>query len=152
VRDELEQAPVGIPEIDARPAIARAEARDRPELDVHAPLAQMRYGVLDPPRPYEAQVAVPGSHRDAGHVVAGVHARPVDVELGPGAAVDPPPRPALDDFRAQHLAVEGVRPLPIRDGDDAVIERDAGHRAPVYERLGPGAVAACQSAGRHSRN
>ena len=37
---------------------------------------------------------------------------------------------ALDDLRAEHLAVERIRPLPVGHGDDDVIDPEF-HRASV---------------------
>ena len=86
------------------------------------PSGSRKYRLLDRAVPDEAQVAVPGPDAIARHGL-GVHARPVHVELL-GAEAIRPARPALDQLGADHIAVERVRALQVRDRDDAVVERD----------------------------
>ena len=77
---------------------------------------------LDRAFPHEAEVAVPRAHGLTGYEVADVRSRPVDIQAlladRVGEAV-----PELDYLGAQDVPVEGVRPLPVGDGDDDVVER-----------------------------
>jgi hypothetical protein len=78
---------------------------------------------LDRAFPHEAEVAVPRAHGVTGYEVADVRSRPVDIQAlladRVGEAV-----PELDYLGAQHVPVEGVRPFPVGDGDDDVVERE----------------------------
>src|SRR3954453_4270767 len=58
VRDQLEQGPVGIPEVDAGTVALCAAARDRPLLDLDAGAAQVLDGAADRAAPDEAEVGV----------------------------------------------------------------------------------------------
>ena len=62
VRDELEQAAVRIPEVDALTASTCAQALDRAFLDVNAMLLEVPRRVVDRTRPDEADVGVAGPH------------------------------------------------------------------------------------------
>jgi hypothetical protein len=48
----------------------------------------------------------------------------VDVQPLPADRVREAARPDLDDLGPEHVAVEGVRALPVGDGDDDVVEAD----------------------------
>ena len=100
-------------------------ALDRPPLDLDAVLGEVLDRALDRPIPDEAQVGGAGWGLGGGH---GLRRRggTVHVELGVRKPVGPAAPGQLDDLRAQHLAVERVRALPVGDGDDDVIEGGAG--------------------------
>src|SRR3954467_5055324 len=67
VGDELEQAPVGVAEVDATTRPARAGTFDWAEFDNHPASIEMRDGVLDRAVPREAQVAVAGLNGQPRH-------------------------------------------------------------------------------------
>jgi hypothetical protein len=121
VRDELEQRPVRVAEVDAHARAAGAGALDRAGLDRDASGAKVLDRRLDRAVPHEAEVAVSRAHGLPGYEVADVRSRPVDVQAlladCVGEAV-----PELDYLRAQDVTVEGVRPLPVGDRDDDVVE------------------------------
>lgn len=77
--------------------------------------------VVDRPVPDEAEIAVARPHRNSRHR-EGTAPGAVNVQLlltetvGETAAV-------LDELRTHGVAEEGVRALPVGDGDDAVVER-----------------------------
>jgi hypothetical protein len=79
--------------------------------------------LLDRPRPNKAQIAVAGCdrHRRTEAVEAGT----VHVQLPVAEPVAAGPLVALLDLGAEDVAVEGVRPLPVRHGDDAVVDPQA---------------------------
>ena len=54
VRDELEQRPVGVAEVDALAGALSAEARHRSEFDLDAEALEVRHRVFDRRRPDEA--------------------------------------------------------------------------------------------------
>ena len=56
IRDEFQQRPVRIAEIDAPPLAARPEPLDRPQLHRHPAALEMRSGFRHRPRPREAQI------------------------------------------------------------------------------------------------
>src|SRR5262245_49221133 len=80
VRDELEQRPVGVAEVDALALAVGAAARDRADLDLDASGRQVLDRAGDRAVPHEAQIAVPRADAVA-RDRRGVHARPVDVQL-----------------------------------------------------------------------
>jgi hypothetical protein len=82
----------------------------------------MRDRVLDRPRPFEAEVAVPRPDGVVRDEVADVGARAVDVEPLVPEGVREPTGAKRDDFRAEDVPVERVRALPVRDRDDDVVE------------------------------
>src|SRR5258708_6588552 len=120
VRDELQQAAVGVAEIDARAAAAGTIPLHRAELHADAVALEMRDRFGDRSRPLEAEVAVPGRdgdprdgrRRDAGRV----RVQLLLADAVEGAAV---PR---DDLGSDDVAGERVRPAPVADRDDHVIE------------------------------
>src|SRR5215210_308455 len=89
VRDELEQGPVRVPEVDARAGAPGAETLDGALLDLDAVLLQVSQSVLDRARPLEAEVAVARLHGEL-RARRGVHARAVQVELLISEPVGPP--------------------------------------------------------------
>src|SRR5690242_21893290 len=82
-------------------------------------------GALDRPVPHEAQVAVARLHGMVG--VEPVEPGPVHVQLPAVEAVVTERGIALVDLGPEHVAVEGVRALPVRDGDHAVVDRQSRH-------------------------
>lgn len=88
-------------------------------------VAKMLRGLLDRPGPLEAEVAVPGLDGLIGDEVADVGPRPVHVQPLVADHVRSPVPAERHDLRAENVAVEGVRPLPVGDGDDDVVEPEA---------------------------
>src|ERR671937_2179606 len=131
VRDELEQAPVRVPEIEARSVPAPAAAAHGPPLDRHAASGQVLHRLLDRALPDEADVAVPRLHRLSRDEAAHVHAGAVHVHLLVAEAVGKPPVAVLHELRADDIAIERVRALPLGDGDDDVVEPDGSHAMPA---------------------
>jgi hypothetical protein len=74
--------------------------------------------------PDEAEVAVPGAD---GVTRARVRRRAgtVNVELPVAEAIRPAALVELDELGAENARVEAVRALPVRDGDDDVVEVEA---------------------------
>lgn len=100
-----------------------AAPRHRALLDLHAVRAEVLDRVLDRARPDKADVAVSRPHalaRDGIWLGAGT----VDVQLLRAEAVREAALVELDELGAEDVAVEGVRALPVGDGDDDVVERD----------------------------
>ena len=85
----------------------------------------MQGDVLDPAGPDEAEIAVPRPHAPARNRVR-LRARPVDVQLLHAEPVRVAALVELDELGAQNVAVEGVRALPVGDGDDDVVEANCG--------------------------
>jgi hypothetical protein len=81
----------------------------------------VRDRTVDRTVPDEAEVCAARSDRRVGVRLA-VDAGPVDVQLVRAEAVHVA-LAARDQLGAEHVGVEGVRPVPVGDGDDAVIER-----------------------------
>src|SRR5215217_2160669 len=79
VRDEFQEAAVGIPEVDADPLTLGAKPRNRAGLNLDAMLRQVSNRVLDRSRPPEAQVAVARLHREPSDVCRQVKARPMHI-------------------------------------------------------------------------
>ena len=83
-----------------------------------------RQGV--PFAPQAVAVTSAGSRLDrlASDVVAGVDTRTVKVELPIADAVDETTA-EVDDLGPEHVAIERVGAVPVRDGDDDVVELEA---------------------------
>ena len=79
---------------------------------------------LDRPGPLEAEIAVPGAHGLPRNEVADLGAGPMDVQALVAEDVCEPVFAERDDLGPENIRVEGVRPLPVGDGDDDVIERE----------------------------
>jgi hypothetical protein len=79
---------------------------------------------LDRPGPLETKITVPGSHALARNEVAGIGSGPVDVQPLAAKDVRESVGAERDDLGPENIRVEGVRPLPVGDGDDNVIERE----------------------------
>jgi hypothetical protein len=126
VRNELEQRSVRVAEVDALPAAPRSGPLDGARLDGDAAGEEVLDGSLDRALPHEAEVAVPGAHGLARDEVADVGRRAVDVQALVAERVGDAVLPKRNDLRAEDVAVEGVRPLPVRDRDDDVVEPQAG--------------------------
>src|SRR5260221_3134597 len=131
VRNQLEQAPVRVAEVDARAGATRPQALDRAELDFDSLAPEMLDGALDRSVPDEAEVAVPRPDR-VGRARKGLAARPVHVQLLAGEPVGPTALVELDELGAEDISVEAVRPLPVRDRNDDVVEAQRGdQRKPI---------------------
>jgi hypothetical protein len=79
---------------------------------------------LDRPGPLEAEVTVPGAHGLARNEVPDVGSGPVDVQALAAEDVRESVFAERDDLGPENIRVEGVRTLPVGDGDDNVIERE----------------------------
>src|SRR5205085_10433806 len=117
--DELEQAPVRVAEVHmaARPARSRITLERPDRLDTVR--CQMLDGLLDRPRPDEAEVAV--ARLDRALCVQSLEARPVHVQLPRAESVVAEVRVLLVDASSQDVAVEPVRSLPVRHRDHAMV-------------------------------
>src|SRR5581483_9540054 len=125
VRDELQQRPVRVAEVEARALPSGRAALHGSELDGDAVRGEMRGGGLDMSWPFEARVAVAGRHRQPRHRV-GMDSGPVAIELRVAEAIGP--AVALpDQLGAQHVAIEGIGAHPVGDVDDAVVQFELGH-------------------------
>src|ERR1700730_18420439 len=111
IRHEFQERAVGIAEIHAGTLPLRAVAYDRPEFDRDLMALEMIDRVGDRPLPLEADVAVPGLHRQARHDHA-AHAGPMEIELGIAEPIGIEGT-AWHHFGADHIAVERVGALPI---------------------------------------
>src|SRR6266550_4428064 len=80
VGDELDQSAVGVAEVDAQALALRAGAPYGSLLDCHLPPLEVLHGLLDRARPFEAEVAVAGLHRQLCER-AGLDAGTVHVQL-----------------------------------------------------------------------
>src|SRR4051794_31591933 len=80
VGDELEQSAIGIAEVDAQALALRAGAAHGSLLDRHLPPLEVLHGLLDRARPFKAEVAVAGLHRQLCER-AGLDAGTVHVQL-----------------------------------------------------------------------
>src|SRR5215831_14261865 len=125
VGDELEQRAIGIAEVDAHPIAARTCALDRSELGGYAMCVQMCLSLRDRSGPLETQIAVSRRNGAPRHR-RGIESGPVTVELQVAKSIDPTIAPRYD-LGAHHIPIERVRPRPVRDMDDAVIELERGH-------------------------
>src|SRR5215471_4750541 len=122
IGNEFQQRAVGVAEIDAGAGALRAEALDRPGVDWHAAALKVDDGVGNRPIPLEAEVAVARLDRKARHL-GRMKARSMQIELGGAEPIGPALR-APNKLGAEHIAVERVRALPVRDMDHAVVECD----------------------------
>src|SRR6185437_901274 len=102
-----------------------AEALQGPALDRDIVGLQMRDRISDWSLPFEAEIAVAGLHRQPRHFRR-LDAGTVHVELLVAETIGPAGWP-LHQFRAHHLGIKPVRPLPLRDVNDAMIEFDGRH-------------------------
>src|SRR5919197_171294 len=127
VRDQLEQRPVRVAEVDARAGAAGAGPLTWPELGLDAARAEVRDRLVRRPGEVKAEVAVARPH-GIGGARLGRRPRPVHVQLSPvGEPVRVAAAVELDDLGAEHVAVEGVRSFPVGDGDHDVIEAGYSH-------------------------
>src|SRR5262249_10414830 len=122
IGNEFQQRAVGVAEIDAGAGALGAEALDRPGVDRDTAALKVDDGVGNRPVPLEAEVAVAWLHWKPRHL-GGMKARSMQIELRTAEPVGPPLR-APNELGAEHIAVERVRALPVRDMDHAVVERD----------------------------
>ena len=140
VRDQLEQAAVRVTEVDALPATESALPLDRAFLDNDAVRREMLNRPCDRAGPAEAEIRVPRPHR-VGRARVRCRARPVDVELLVAEPVRIATLLQLEHLGTEHVAVEAVRPLPVGDGDHAVVEdnriRHRGLRRPLSSTPDP---------------
>jgi hypothetical protein len=85
-----------------------------------------RFPVVAPDRarPHEAEIAVPRAHGLEGDEVADIGSRPVDVQAVVSERVGEALSAEGHDLRPEHVSVEPVRPVPVGDGDDDVVERE----------------------------
>src|SRR5215471_3134814 len=125
VGDELEQRAIGIAEVDAHPIAARTCALDRSELGGYAMCVQMCLSLRDRSGPLETQIAVSRRNGAPRHR-RGIESGPVTVELQVAKSIGPTIAPRYS-LCAHHIPIERVRPRPVRDMDDAVIELELGH-------------------------
>ena len=79
---------------------------------------------LDRPGPLEAEITVPGAYGLAGDEVADVGSGPVGVQPLVAERVGKSALAECDDVGPEDIRVEGVRPLPVGNGNDNVIERE----------------------------
>src|SRR5690348_11390257 len=86
----------------------------------------MRNRLGDRPVPFEAEIAVAGLDGQPRHLRR-LHAGPMHVELAVAEAVGEADGPR-DELGAHYFDVKFVRPRPLRDVDDAVIEAGLRHR------------------------
>ena len=87
--------------------------------------------------PDEAQVAVARPHR-VGRPWVRLAPRTVNVQLLFAEPVGEAPLVELDQLGTEDVAIETVRPLPVADGDDAVVEPDRDHYADATDHCGRG--------------
>ena len=139
VRDQLEQGPIGVAEVDARAGALGAGARDRPEFDLDAHAFEVRHRVFDRRRPDEAQICTARCDRRP-RVRFAVDTRTVDVQLVYPEALRVPVADA-HQLGVENRRVELVRPFPITNGDDAVIQR----RHTRLNAVGPACISPCSS-------
>src|SRR5262245_13301151 len=122
VGNEFQQRAVGVAKIDAGAGALRAEALDRPGVDRDAAALKVDDGVGNRPIPLEAEVAVARLDRKARHL-GRMKARSMQIELRGAEPIGPALR-APNKLGAEHVAVEHVRALPVRDMHHAVVECD----------------------------
>src|SRR5262249_17706439 len=121
IGDKFQQRTLGITAIDACACPFGAEALDRPGVDRDMAALKVGDGVRNRPVPLEAQIAVARLDRKPRHL-GRVKARPMQIELHGAEPVGPAPR-TPNELGAEHIAVERIRALPIRDMDHAGVER-----------------------------
>src|SRR5438128_9845683 len=86
---------------------------------------------VDRPRPFEADVAVTRANRFKRDIPR-VGSRTVDTQVLVAEAVDESAAP-LDYLGTKYVSVEGIRALPIGDGNHAVVDDDRSrHRVGSY--------------------
>src|SRR5215468_11166421 len=122
VGNEFQQRAVGVAEIDAGAGALGVEALDRPGVDRDPATLKVGDGVGNRPVPLEAEVAVARLDRQPRHL-GRMKARSMQIELR-GAEPTGPALRAPNELGAEHIAVERVRALPVRDVHHAVVERD----------------------------
>src|SRR6266478_8419917 len=122
IGNEFQQRTVGIAEIDAGAGAFGAEALDRPGVDRDPAALEVGDGVGNRPVPLEAEIAVAGLDRKPRHL-GRMKAGPVQIELRRAEPVGPALR-TPNELGAEHIAVERVRALPVRDMYHAVVEGD----------------------------
>src|SRR6516162_574579 len=122
IGNEFQQRTVGVAEIDADAGPLGAETLDRPGVNRDPAALKVGDGVRNRPVPLEAEVAVAGLDRKPRHL-GRVKARPMQIELRGAEPVGPVLR-TPNELGAEHIAVERVRALPVRDMDHAVVEGD----------------------------
>src|SRR6516162_7593506 len=122
IGNEFQQRAVGVAEIDAGAGALGAEALDRPGVDRDPATLKVGDGVGNRPVPLEAKVAVARLDRKPRHL-GRMKARSMQIELRGAEPIGPPLR-APNELGAEHIAVERVRALPVRDVHHAVVERD----------------------------
>src|SRR5262245_18099473 len=122
VGDEFQQRAVRITEVDAHAGSACAETFDRTTFDRDLAAPEMCNRLADRPLPFKAQVGIAGLHREP-RDLDGREARSMQIELRVAEAVGKAAR-SRNQLRAQHLAIEPVRPLPVGHMDNAVVELD----------------------------
>src|SRR6516165_10792636 len=122
IGNEFQQRTVGVAEIDADAGPLGAETLDRPGVNRDPAALKVGDGVRNRPVPLEAEVAVAGLDRKPRHL-GRVKARPMQIELRGAEPVGPALR-TPNELGAEHIAVECVRALPVRDMDHAVVEGD----------------------------
>src|SRR5919204_2538062 len=112
VRDEFEQAAVGVAEVDARSLAACTLSSHGAELDVHALSAEVVDRALDRSRPDEAEIASARLHRKPRNRVW-LEAGPMDVELLLAEAVHRDALRIANQLGPEDIAVEAVRARPL---------------------------------------
>src|SRR3989442_1091293 len=143
VRNELEQASVGIAEVHARPAAPSPTPRHRSGLDRNAVAVQVFDRAGDRAVPFEAQVAVPRRHRHT-RDHRWTNARAMHIELLLADAVSEAPID-LYDLDTEHVSIESVRADEVAHRDHDVVEfhraarYGAGERADEWEYVRCGA-------------
>ena len=103
---------------------SRSLADDRSGDTLADRLTAAGHGLADRAVPQEAEVAVSGPDRFARDRVR-LDARSVDVQLPIAEAVVAEPVILLVNLSTEHIAIEGVRALPIGHGNHAVVDDDA---------------------------
>src|SRR5262249_57317968 len=122
IGNEFQQRAVGVAEIDAGAGALGAVALDRPGVDRDTATLKVGDGVGNRPAPLEAEVAVARLDRKPRHL-GRMKARSMQIELRGAEPIGPPLR-APNELGAEHIAVERVRALPVRDVHHAVVEGD----------------------------
>src|SRR5262245_61154615 len=122
VGNEFQQRAVGVAEIDAGAGALGAEALDRPGVDRDTAALKVDDGVGNRPIPLEAEVAIARLDRKARHL-SRMKARSMQIELRGAEPIGPALR-APNKLGAEHIAVQRVRALPVRDMHHAVVECD----------------------------
>jgi hypothetical protein len=127
IRNEFEQASIRIAEVDAQATTSSTPAWYWPCFDWNSAACQVLDGRLNGPIPQEAQVAVPRLNRSARDQGAGIDSRPVNIELLFAESVSPTTVRMGDELHPDNPLVKGIRSLPVRDVDDAVVKPRPAH-------------------------